>query len=174
MVVRKIFKNASSAQHAIRDVLAMIFTQELLVPSREIFVVAPWISNIVIFDNRIGQFDALNPEWGKREIRLVDVVIALASGGTRVLFHTRTDSHNRIFQGQLLQAASDAGVSDSYLWTQRAHLHTKGLLTDTVLLEGSMNLTERGVGLNDEAMNVCFDPDQIAAARIHFVSYEQN
>lgn len=171
--IRKIFKNATAAQNAVREVLTMIFAQELLAPSREIFVVAPWISNIVIFDNRTGKFDALNPEWGNREVRLVDVVVALACSGTRILVHTRPDSHNRSFLARLKEASSDAGVADNCICAEHVHLHTKGLLADTVLLEGSMNLTERGVALNDEAVNVCFDPQQIASARIHFVSYER-
>ena len=64
---RKIFKSAVTSQHAVREVLSMVFAQELLAPSREVFIVAPWISNIVIFDSRLGQYATLNPEWAKRE-----------------------------------------------------------------------------------------------------------
>ena len=39
------------------------FAQELLAPGEEVFVVAPWISNIVVFDNRANRsssFDEKN------------------------------------------------------------------------------------------------------------------
>lgn len=171
--MRKIFKSATTAQHAVRDVLAMVFAQELLAPSRDVFVVAPWISNIVVFDNSLGQFGDLNPEWGMREVRLIDVFVALASSGAQIHIHTRPELHNRAFERRLLEALSDTGVSDQCLWAQQTHLHTKGLLTDSVLIDGSMNLTEYGVALNDELVNVYFDAPSIAGARIYFDSYER-
>ena len=65
---RKIYKGAVTSQHAVREVLTMVFAQELLAPSKEVFIVAPWISNIVVFDSQIGQYATLNPEWAKREV----------------------------------------------------------------------------------------------------------
>ena len=47
------------------------------------------------------------------------------------------------------------------------------MLTGLVLVDGSMNLTESGVALNDEAVTVSFEPDQVAAARMHFELYGQ-
>ncbi len=79
---RKIYKGAVTSQHAVREVLTMVFAQELLAPSKEVFIVAPWISNIVVFDSQIGQYATLNPEWAKREIRLVEVLVAIAANGT--------------------------------------------------------------------------------------------
>jgi hypothetical protein len=37
-----------------------------------------------------------------------------------------------------------------------------------------MNLTESGVALNEEAVTVSFDPEHVAAARVHFALYEQH
>jgi phosphatidylserine/phosphatidylglycerophosphate/cardiolipin synthase-like enzyme len=59
-------------------------------------------------------------------------------------------------------------------WSDKnAQLHTKGVLTDRVLVDGSMNLTESGVALNDEAVTVSFEPDHVATARMHFELYGQ-
>jgi hypothetical protein len=171
-VMRKIFKNATAAQSAVRDVLATIFAQELLAPSRDLFIVAPWVSNIMILDNRQSQYTSLNPEWPRREIRLIEVIVGLAATGAIVHIHTRPEPHNRPFLQKLQEALEDAGVSDRCLRREHARLHTKGLLTDRVLLDGSMNLTESGVGLNDEAITVHFDQRAIADARVHFDSYE--
>jgi phosphatidylserine/phosphatidylglycerophosphate/cardiolipin synthase-like enzyme len=169
---RKIFKSAVMSQHAVREVLTMIFAHEVLAPSREVFIVAPWISNVVIFDNRLGQYATLNPEWAKREIRLAEVLVSIAANGTSVRVYARPDDHNKTFKFRLTEAMTDAGLHDELLWSDKnAHLHTKGVLTDRVLIDGSMNLTESGVALNDEAVTVSFDPEQIATARMHFGLY---
>lgn len=171
---RKIFKSAVTSQHAVREMLTMVFAQELLAPSKEVFIVAPWISNIVIFDSQLGQYATLNPEWAKTEIRLVEVLVAIAANGTTLRIHTRPDDHNKTFKRRIYEALGDTGLSDQLNWSDRnALLHTKGVLTDSVLIDGSMNLTESGVALNDEAVTVSFEPEQVAAARVHFELYEQ-
>ncbi|MDP3841301.1 MAG: phospholipase D-like domain-containing protein DpdK [Oxalobacteraceae bacterium] len=169
---RKIFKSSVTSQHAVREVLSMVFAQEVLTPSRDVFIVAPWISNIVIFDSRLGQYSTLNPQWAKREIRLVEVLVAIATNGTALHIHTRPDDHNKRFKRRITEAMTDAGLFDQLRWADRnANLHTKGVLTDRVLIDGSMNLTESGVALNDEAVTVSFAPEQIATARMHFELY---
>lgn len=168
---RKIFKSAITSQHAVREVLAMVFAQELLVPSKEVFIVAPWISNIVIFDSRVGQYATLNPEWAKREISLVEVLGAIAANGTVLHMHTRPAEHNRTFKRRIHETLGDAGLSEQLIWVDgNAALHTKGIWTELALVDGSMNLTERGVSVNDEAVSVTFDREQIAAARVHFAT----
>ena len=171
---RKIFKSAVTSQNAVREVLTMVFAQELLAPSKELFIVAPWISNIVIFDSQLGQYATLNPEWAKREIRLVEVLVTIAGSGTALHIHTRPDDHNKAFKRRIQEALDDVGLSDQMHWSDsNARLHTKGVWTDHVFIDGSMNLTESGVALNDEAVTVSFEPEQVAAARIHFHLYEQ-
>ncbi len=171
---RKIYKGAVTSQHAVREVLTMVFAQELLAPSREVFIVAPWISNIVIFDSQIGQYATLNPEWAKREIRLAEVLVAIAANGTSLHIHTRPDEHNKAFKRRIQEALGDAGLLDQLRWTDsNGLLHTKGVLTDRVLIDGSMNLTESGVALNEEAVTVSFNLAHIAEARVHFDLYEQ-
>lgn len=168
---RKIFKSAVTSQNAVREVLVMVFAQELLVPSKELFIVAPWISNIVIFDSRCGQFATLNPEWAKRDISLVEVLVAVAANGTVLHLHTRPDEHNKAFKQRIHEALSDAGLLDQLVWADgNAALHTKGIWTEQVLVDGSMNLTERGISVNDEAVTVSFDREQIAEARVHFAT----
>ncbi len=74
----------------------------------------------------------------------------------------------------LVEAMTDAGLQDYLRWSDKdAQLHTKGVLTGRVLVDGSMNLTESGVALNDEAVTVSFEPEQVATARIHFELYGQ-
>ena len=173
MPTRKIFKNATVAQYAVRDALAIVLAQELIAPSRDVFIVAPWISNIQLFDNSEGRFQSLNPEWSKGEIRLNDVLVSLAGLGSRIRVYTRPDSHNNAFLERLEAGFSQVGASPECVIARRERLHTKGLLTDHVLIDGSMNLTHNGVALNDEQVTVSFDPAQISSARVHFETYGQ-
>lgn len=168
---RHIYKSATTAPDAVRDVLAALFTQELLVRSTELFLVEPWISNIVIIDNRDGTFDSLNPEWGKRQVRLAEILATLAAGGTMVQIVMRPDPHNKRFQTLLTDALLDSGGGDRCKFHEIGELHTKGILGSHMVLKGSMNLTENGVSFNDEYVSVTFDPQAIAEARVHFHSY---
>jgi len=170
--VRKIFKNATTSQSAVQEALAFVFTQELLLPSEHVFVVAPWISNIPILDNHQGGFAALNPEWPRADIHFVEVLATLATRGAQLHLHVGTDSHNRYFESKLKEALTDAGVSAQCQWKAHRHLHTKGILTDQVLVSGSMNFTRNGIRLLDESVDICFASEIVGEARAHFESYE--
>lgn len=171
-VLRKIFKNATTSQAAVHEALVFVFTQELLLPSEDLFVVTPWISNIPILDNRHGGFMSLNPEWPRTDIHLVEVLAALATRGVRLHLHVGKDSHNLYFESRLKEALADAGSTGQCRWQVHPDLHTKGILTDRVLVNGSMNFTRNGIRLLDESVDICFVPEMLAAARAHFESYE--
>lgn len=173
MSVRKIFKNATTSQASVQEALAFVFTQELLLPSDHLFIVAPWISNIPILDNRKGGFVALSPEWPKSDVHLVEILATLATRGARLHLHVGTDSHNRYFESRLREALADAGVEGQCQWKAHPYLHTKGILTDQVLVSGSMNFTRNGIRLLDESVDICFAPEIVGGARTHFESYER-
>lgn len=171
---RTIFKSATSAPNSARHVLAILLAQELVSPSDVVYLMAPWISNIVIFDNSVGQFDGLNAEWGRREIRLVEVLVAIAQNNTQLVIRVKPDTHNQSFCHRLADALKDAAVSQLCRLTQSASLHTKGLLTERALVAGSMNFTANGIGINDESLVVNFDPKTVSAARLEFSSYDDH
>lgn len=168
MTDRVIFKSATSAPHAARDALAMVLAHELIVPSDVIYLLAPWASNVVIFDNRLGQFDGLNAEWGRREIRLIEVLVAIAQNNTRLVVRVKPDTHNLPFCNRLKDALTESGMLDQCQLTEHGLLHTKGLATASALVSGSMNFTMNGIAINDESLLVTFDPAKVAAARIEF------
>lgn len=74
---RRIFKSHQTGVATIRELLQTMFVGEMLLVGKKIWIVSPWVSNVVLIDNRSGNFDTLNPEWSRREIRLVDVLVAL-------------------------------------------------------------------------------------------------
>ena len=145
---RRIFKSVATSQNVIRELLQMMFLGELLAPGGErAWLVSPWISNIVLFDNRAGGFNTINPEWGQREVRLLEVLMDMMARGTAV------------------------GVASELQIVRRPRLHTKGLLLKRGLLAGSMNFTYYGLELNDEMVAYDTTPKSLAEARINFESY---
>jgi len=169
--VRYIFKSATTAPSAARDVLAMVLAEELLLPSKTVYLAAPWVTDIVIFDNTTGSYVGLNPEWSRREIRLLDVLVAIVANNTRLDIRVRPDPHNRPFGKRLSSALADIGLQDSCVWSEIPDFHTKGLLTDRVWIGGSMNFTERGIGLNAESLTIDFNPQKVASIHLEFSSH---
>ena len=86
-----------------------MFLGELLAPGGErAWLVSPWISNVVLFDNRAGGFGSINPEWGSREIRLVEVLTDVMTRGTALGIATSLDNHNDPLIDALATAADEA------------------------------------------------------------------
>jgi phosphatidylserine/phosphatidylglycerophosphate/cardiolipin synthase-like enzyme len=169
---RRIFKSAATSQNLIRELLQMMFLGELLAPGGErAWLVSPWISNVVLFDNRPGGFSSINPEWGSREIRLVEILTDVMARGTMLGIATSMDDHNDPLIAALATAADEAGLADRLCVVRRQHLHIKGVLFKRGLLTGSMNLTYNGLELNDEMVVYDTTPKTLAEARINFESY---
>lgn len=168
---RRIFRSNATSQDVVRELLQIMCLAEMLAPSPEVWMVSPWISDFVLLDNRGGRFDAINPQWQRREIRLVDYALQLMTNRTRLIIITRPDSHNQTFLERLDDRAHEAGLADQLDVLLRKRLHTKGILTEGGLLLGSMNLTYSGLELNEESVTYDTSPEQIAKARVEFAAY---
>jgi len=169
---RRIFKSAVTSQNLIRELLQMMLLGELLSPGgQRTWLVSPWISNIMLFDNRAGGFGTINPEWGNREIRLVEVLTDMMARGTALGIATSMDTHNDPLIAALTTAVEEGGLSDQLRIVRRQHLHIKGVLLKRGLLTGSMNLTYNGLELNDEMVVYDTTPKTLSEARINFESY---
>jgi phosphatidylserine/phosphatidylglycerophosphate/cardiolipin synthase-like enzyme len=168
---RRIFKSQQTGVAAISELLQSMFVGELLLAGESLWLVSPWVSNIVLIDNRSGNFDTLNPEWSRREIRLIDVLLSLMSRGSHVSIVTRRDEINVSFINGIRDRVQDLGLSELLKIEMKEHLHTKGILLSKSLLTGSMNLTYSGLVINDECIIFSIDPDDIARTRLEFEKY---
>ena len=169
---RRIFKSAVTSRKVIQELITLMMVAELVCPGDDVWLVSPWITDVPLLDNRAGSFDAVNPEWGHREIRLADVAVQLMAGGTRVRIITRPDDHNRVFLRRLEQTADAAAAADLLKVSIRQSLHTKGILTSRGFLSGSMNLTYNGLDLNDELITYETTEQALASARLDFQRLE--
>lgn len=168
---RRIFKNQQTGSATIRELLQSMFVGELLGTGNRIWIVSPWISDIVLIDNRSGSFDSLNPEWGRREVRLADILIGLMARGAEVVIVTRDLDTNTPFLNRLYESSIMHATSEQLIVQLDPLLHTKGILLSHSLLIGSMNLTYNGLEMNDEWIQFSIDSDDIATTRLEFAKY---
>lgn len=171
VLYRRIFKSQHTGVVTLRELLQMMFVGEMLLAGEKIWIVSPWISNVVLIDNRSGNFDTLNPEWSRREIRLIDVLLALMARGSQVVIVTRNTETNTPFINKLSDMAEQFALESELTIKLQEQLHTKGILLSNSLLIGSMNLTYNGLEMNDEWIQFSIDPEDIAKSRLEFNIY---
>lgn len=173
ILYRRIFKTQTTGVTTIQELLQTMFVAEVLQPGDEIWIVSPWISNVVLIDNRSGSFDALNPEWGRREIRLVDVLVTLMNHGKKVHIVTRSEASNDAFRSRIADLAREHCLEDHLAVHIHDQLHTKGILLTRCLLMGSMNLTYNGMVINDEWVEFSLDSHDLGRTRLEFARYKE-
>ncbi|KZN21246.1 MULTISPECIES: phospholipase D-like domain-containing protein DpdK [Pseudomonas] len=173
ILYRRIFKTQTTGVTTIQELLQTMFVAEVLQPGDEIWIVSPWISNVVLIDNRSGSFDALNPEWGRREIRLADVLVTLMNYGTKVHIVTRSEASNDAFRTRIVDFAREHSLEDQLEVHIHDQLHTKGILLTRCLLMGSMNLTYNGMMINDEWVEFSLDQHDLGRTRLEFARYRE-
>lgn len=172
---RRIFKHQQTGVTTIKELLQSMFIGELLQTGEEIWIVSPWISNIILIDNRTGNFDSLNPEWGRKEIRLIEVLIAFLERGCKVNIFSRSNEESNIpFINELKESAKQNFVDSNINIKLSDQLHMKGILLSKSLLTGSMNITYNGLEINDESIILSIDPEDIAKTRADLSTYMTN
>ncbi len=165
MRTRNLRTTAFASREELADALQALFIAELLAPSTPLWIVTPWISDVVVVDNRAARFTGLVPDVPRRPIRLAETLLAQLQRGGTVVIACRPDDHNRTFTEQLAERAREAGVGDRHLYRFAEDLHEKGVLTRHLLLSGSMNLTYNGLRRLEESILLTDDDDSVARAR---------
>lgn len=138
------------------DCLSSLFMLELALPSRQLYLFSPWISDVALVDNRFGQVRSIAPNLEERQLPLSTLLNAMALRGTAVYIVCRP-SYERT-EAFLRKLSADIQVR------QVETLHEKGLIGDHFYLRGSMNFTYSGVHINDEHIELTTDTEQVARA----------
>jgi len=165
-VNRVIRKSRAQSAGEVLDLLGALFSAELISPSTCLWLVSPWISDVDVVDNSAGTYPALT-RYGRRQVRLAEVLIALAAQGTRVVIATTSDSHNDTFLRRLMLLGRDLRVDNvDVVVDPSGELHTKALTGDDYALAGSMNITYNGIHLREEHVELRTEADFVARARM--------
>jgi hypothetical protein len=131
----------------------------------DIWWVSPWVTDFDLIDNRMGNWNSLEPRWGLRYVRLSEVIIRLIEAGCRFRMVTLPDDRTSMFVGPLSQQFQDTNKFEHLI---REELHIKGMLTKDFWLKGSMNFTYRGTHKNDEQLDLIVSPSAITEARMEY------
>lgn len=156
-------------ERSLSELLSSVLASEVLWPSKRLWLVSPWISDIAVLDNSTGAFQTLVPEWERSSVRLSQVLISLARQRTELFVALRPVAHNEPFQAALREAQKT--LRDRIHVFSSAHLHEKGMLGDGFYLSGSFNFTFSGIQINEEIASFTTDATAISEARIDFASH---
>lgn len=169
---RRLFKTQITGVSTLRELLQTMFLAELLHSDGGVhWIVSPWISNVALIDNRSGNFDSICPEWGRREIRLVELLTTFMARGNRVVIVTRNDEKNENLIATLRDETVRQALESQYTLVKNDKLHTKGIVFSRSMILGSMNITYNGIEIGDESIEFCIDLEDIARTRLELAVY---
>jgi phosphatidylserine/phosphatidylglycerophosphate/cardiolipin synthase-like enzyme len=143
-------------------VLTAVLLAELLAPSREIWLVSAWISDVPAVDNGAGDYDSLFGDAVARIYQLSEVLGLLSVRGARLTVVTRDVRENDSFLTRLGRVA----VAKRLRVIRSPDAHEKTFCGSDWLLSGSMNFTVNGMTVNDEVITYKLDGTAAAQARI--------
>jgi phosphatidylserine/phosphatidylglycerophosphate/cardiolipin synthase-like enzyme len=166
-VNRVIRKSHAHSASEVLEMLGALFSAELVDPSRCIWLVSPWVSDVEVLDNSAGMYSTLS-RFGRRPIRLVEVLVTLATAGTSVVVVTTPATQNDMFLRRLEGLRKDLRVGDRIrvVVDHAGKLHTKALTGDDYAVAGSMNITYTGIHLREEQVELRTDESYVAQARM--------
>lgn len=164
MTTRQFLQTAADARNSARELLQLIFASELLMPSRCLWIVSPWLRDVPVLDNTTGSFLFLCPDFPRTEVRLSRVLRELVDRGTTVVIATRADAGNR----QVVDGLEGVSRADAVIFHERSELHAKGIVGDRYSLIGSMNLTFNGLERLTEMLVFQNDRGSVEQLRLAF------
>ena len=130
-----------------------------------IWLVSPWVTDFDLLDNRSNNWSNINPSWGARKVRFSELLIFSVECGCRLNLVTNEDKINGAFINRLETAISD---KNCFSTTISETLHTKGFLSSSLWLAGSMNFTYSGTHLNQEQVQLNSSKDIILETKLEF------
>jgi len=164
---RDILRHSRYARNEARELLQSIFVAELLQPSRELWLVSPWLNDIVVIDDAAGAFASILHGSGETSLTLSAAVVRVAEAGALVHVVTRPEV-SQDFSNALRRHLSRSSTGGRVRWKTVPTLHTKGLAGDDYRVMGSMNFTFNGIELNDESIRFDRDANAVARVRLEF------
>ena len=164
---RVIRKSRAQSAGEVLEMLSALFSAELVEPSKCVWLVSPWVSDVEVLDNSAGTYSALT-RFGRRPIRLVEVLVTLAAEGAFVVVAITPDAHNDMFLRRLEALKNDLRIEDriKVVVDRSGKLHTKALTGDDYAVAGSMNITYTGINLREEQVELRTDESYVAQARM--------
>lgn len=147
-------------------VLKAVLLAELLWPSEQLWLVSPWISDVVALDNSRGDYDGLFEGSVARGYTLAEALTTIIANGASLAVVTRPARHNTPFLDKLTRLVDGTGNRHRLEIVQGADVHEKTFCGHDWIISGSMNYTIRGLEINDEATSYKVGTAPAAQARL--------
>jgi len=161
---RQFFRPGPNGDIQLKETLAALLVG-LSISPQPLWLVSPWVSDFDLLDNRNGDWGNVNPSWGNRMVTFSELLVLAVRSGCELNLVTNTDEMNIRFYEKV---KNSLGENDSFVWDSFETLHTKGLLSNSFFLSGSMNFTYSGTNRNDEQIQLTDNPDQLLEVRLEF------
>ncbi|MCS0674472.1 phospholipase D-like domain-containing protein DpdK [Cytobacillus firmus] len=146
--------------HVLRDYLVSLFVAEAMNPSKELYLISPFLSNSPLIENKHNQYTDVFPLIKSKTIYLSDILTTFAWKGMSV----RIICDNEREETKPLIHA----LRDHVEFRKLEQNHDKGLVTSNVYIHGSMNFTYSGIYLNKESLRTTNVSSDINEAIIAF------
>ncbi|MGF6950197.1 phosphatidylserine/phosphatidylglycerophosphate/cardiolipin synthase-like enzyme [Neobacillus sp. B4I6] len=146
--------------YVLRDYLVSLFVAEAMNPSKELYLISPYLSNSPLIENRHNQYTDVFPMIKAKTIYLSDILSTLAWKGISVRIICDQDREETKPLIDLLY--------NQVSFRKLEQNHDKGLVTDHVFVHGSMNFTYSGIYLNKESIRTTNDSSDVNGALIAF------
>lgn len=138
------------------DSLVSLLTLEAMNPSKEIYIISPWLSNSPLTDNRNNKLSTICPFLNTRTVYLSDLLFTYAWRGTKVRLICKPEhKYTHDFLNLMGDKVEYRVLDDN---------HEKGLFTNMFYLHGSMNFTFYGINVNSECIRVTTEQAEVNAA----------
>ena len=161
---RQMFVHGLYGERQLRETLSDLLIGLVLSPDT-IWLVSPWVSDFDLLDNRSGDWNSVHAAWGARYVMFSELLAAALASGCQLKLVTKADEINDRFYERLTRHLDGERAIRRVVDEQ---LHTKGLLTSSFFLAGSMNFTYSGVHRNDERVRLSIDMEEISEAKLEF------
>lgn len=161
--MRSIRTYGDGISSAVADVLEGILASEVLNPSKELWFVWPWVRDVPVIDNTQGRLAGIDGALPHRPLRLMEVIEQILQTPTTRITLVMRETDNQIV---LERARQLDAAFENFRLVLSPTIHEKALVTDRVVLRGSMNLTVSGTKYNQESITVDSDPRQVVQSHL--------
>jgi hypothetical protein len=146
--------------YVLRDYLVSLFVTEAMDPSKELYLISPFLSNSPLIENRHNQYTDVFPMIKSKTIYLSDILSTLAWKGMSVrVICDQEREETKPFIETLYNQIEFKKLDQN---------HDKGLVTNNVFVHGSMNFTYSGIYVNKESIRTTTNPSDVNEALIAF------
>jgi len=129
---------------------------------KPIYIASPWITNLRLLDNRLGDFADLFPDDSNKSWILLSDYLRRLSKHAEIRIITLDNLRSRNFVHGL-DAPNNQTIKTKYAADE---FHEKGILAPYFYLEGSMNLTAQGLTKRGEKVIYHAEINNIRSSKI--------